>query len=178
MNNMFGYFIAFLVCFLLFAACETYYLYAKSKKSKQYDLLPKAGKLFWVFAAIFASWVFLELIASGFDSGYGWWLLCFAIGWSVTGALTWLLVSALKKKWPAGDAWMTMEICRIPKWVELTAHLLMVVLSIALGVFFAYGTFFAGKEAGIKIKILVGVVLILIVWAVIGEIKKIIKLQK
>lgn len=124
--------ILFIVVTVVYAALQAVYYYQKNRKGKIYEILRKASFPAWLLSAIFASWFFLDVIKDGFDSPIGWWFLCFLIGWSVSGAIMFLVPKACKAIWPEVEGqFPVMDIVKMPKWVGIVGHALLIAFAVA-----------------------------------------------
>lgn len=119
----------FIAATVVYVALQAAYYYQKNRKGKIYEILRRASYSAWLLSAIFASWFFLDALKDGFDSPLGWWFLCFLIGWSVAGAVMFLVPKACKSIWPEVEGqFPVMDIVKMPKWVGIAGHVLMIAL--------------------------------------------------
>lgn len=124
--------ILFIVATVVYVALQAVYYYQKNRKGKIYEILRKASFPAWLLSAIFASWFFLDALKDGFDSPIGWWFLCFLIGWSVAGAIMYLVPKACKAIWPEVEGrFPVMDIVKMPKWVGIVGHALLMAFAVA-----------------------------------------------
>lgn len=145
MSNLTFFLIGAAVSAALYVVAYVYYHYEFVVHSRDIRLIRQIRNGSYLFECIFISNAILQLTPEGDESSFWIWLLCFSLGFLISGCAAFILGFSCRKIWPEtpeDDRLIYYE--KIPAVLSVMGNLVLAALEIGFAIFFL-SPFVTGK---------------------------------
>lgn len=135
---MAAYLIVFISAAVLYIALIIFTRFMESCHGKRYEATRGISEILQSTVMLTFGWWFLKRFFSGFDSGFGLWLLAFALGGAISRCVRIATNRACDKYWHDGEN-VEISTVKVRKGFKTAIHLLTFVLCVGFTIFFICG---------------------------------------
>lgn len=137
---MSGYLFAFILAVVLHIASVITTCYFKYCLGKRYELMSGISEILHCAVFLTFSWWLLEQFFSGFDSGFGWWLISAAIGLVISVLIRIATEHLCKKTW-FKDKDVEITTIKAPKVLITAIYVFTFIVCVGFTILFIYCLF-------------------------------------